>query len=157
MSLAWRIIVFVSVTLNVISTLGILYGIYAFQDSLYLFKHSRIETLADFDTVAAAAMVGRLDIVSLLLAFVGILVAIVGIGGVWYSRREAVGAAQSEAQTVVPDEVQKYMNNDGSSIIRECLDDADIVARLQRKFIELQIEDTDEAFDVDTDPEWREG
>lgn len=158
MSLVWRVVVFISVSLNFISVLGFSYFVIAYDRTFQiLVGKGKIETLRDFDSIAAAAMIGRLDVVSLLLAFIGILIALMSIGVLWYFRREALESARSEARNVAPKALEDYMNKNGTNIVGACLNDGEVLARIQERLAEFGIDDADDAESVDSDANWTEG
>lgn len=53
------------------------------------------------DPVAAAAQLGRLDVITVLLAIIGLVVGAGALVGAWLIRREAIEAAEKEARDEV--------------------------------------------------------
>jgi uncharacterized protein YneF (UPF0154 family) len=100
---------------NFITVTPIIYLMIALYDNYRSFGSIYdIYRKENFDSIAAANAIGRLDIVSMVLAFLGIIVAIVALGGFWLVRREAKEAAAEVAREVAPAIVRDYMTKIGA-------------------------------------------
>lgn len=111
---------------------------------------------ARFDAIAAAAAVGRLDLLAIILTFIGIVAALALLYGWTAFRAHAVEAAVREIHIQLPIELAAAMDRDGTKYIAEALDDAELLARLQARFTSVLIDDTEEADIVDEEPNWTE-
>lgn len=109
---------------------------------------------ASFDAIAAAAAVGRLDLVAMILTFIGLVGAFSLIYGWTAFRSVAIDAAKAETQLRVPQELQNLMNSDGDRLVGIALQDAELLAKIQQGFTAAGIDDTEEAIGVDTDADW---
>lgn len=110
---------------------------------------------ANFDAVAAAAAVGRLDVISIVLTFLGIVAALGVLYGWTAFRAAAVSAAIEELENRLPDELREYMAKKGAAAVSRALENAELLARLQARFTSLGIGDTEEAMYVDDEPDFR--
>jgi hypothetical protein len=85
------------------------------------------EAVNKADAIQLAAELGRLDIVSILLACFGILLAIFAVGGFWLIRGAAINAAKNEArliareeaQSIAKEEAKRYMEQNAASLFGE--------------------------------------
>ncbi len=91
-----------------------------------------------------------------MLTFIGIVAAIALIYGWTAFRTHAIEAALRELDEQLPTELAKVMQDEGHVYLAKALNDAELLARLQERFISLDIDDTDEATEVDTQPDWRD-
>lgn len=112
----------------------------------------------EFDSLAAAAAVGRLDVVSIVLTFLGIIAALGVLYGWSAFRAAAVRAAVDEIENRLPEELKQYMGSNGAAAVGRALEDAELIARLQARFRVLGLEDadSDDVESVDSDPNFRE-
>lgn len=110
----------------------------------------------NFDAVAAAAAVGRLDVLSVVLTFVGIVAAIALIYGWTAFRSTARQAAMAEVDEQLPEALAELIELHGHSLVARALNDDQLVARLQERFTKLGLDDTEGATDVESDPDWKE-
>lgn len=70
----------------------------------------------NFDAIAAAAAVGRLDLVAMVLTFVGIVAAFAIIYGWTAFRSVAIEAAKTEAVNLLPVELRRLMEAEGDRL-----------------------------------------
>lgn len=108
----------------------------------------------NFDAIASAAAIGRLDIVAVLLTFLGIVAAFSVLYGWTAFRSKAIEAAKAETEARVPEELRRLMDSDGDRLIGIALQDAELLAKIQRGFTDVGIDDTEEAFLVDDNASW---
>lgn len=69
------------------------------------------------DAVHMAAELGRLDLVSVLLATLGIFLAVAAVGGFWVIRGAALHAARETAR----DESQRYLDREAGRLFDEAV------------------------------------
>lgn len=89
------------------------------------------------ESIFLAAQLGRLDIVSLILALFGILLAFAFIGWMSFLRAEAKAAVREIAEKEASDRLDKFISDEAAGIIQGYLDllygmsgaDADRLAR----------------------------
>lgn len=96
------------------------------------------------------------DRLALTLTVLEIFLAVIAVGGFFLFRRDVRDRAAEVAEEATPDAVRAHMEKNGGALIRGCLDDAEVVAQLERKFRELAIDDAEDADLVDQDPDWSE-
>lgn len=89
------------------------------------------------DSIHLASQLGRLDLISLILALVGILLAFAFIGWMSLLRTEAKATVREIAETEAQSRLGEFISNDAAGIIQGYLDlingkpeDADELARL---------------------------
>lgn len=156
MWLVWRAIAFLSITANIVIVIMFSYAVWAYGDNInILLQRSKIEMPKDFNAIVSAAMIGRLDMVSLVLTTFGILLAFMAFAGFFIFRREAIEIAGEEAKRVAPGALIDYMNEHGTSLIRKCLDDDTLVAQLHSRIEGLGLEDAEDVDDIESDWDWR--
>lgn len=142
-------------TLNIVSTIVVCYFLFAQNKTFFeLQKISQSDTVAKFDSIATAGMMGRLDLIAVSLAIIGVVFAVLAIGGFWIFRHEAVSAANATAEQMTPGIVTQYMNDKSSALVGEALSDPQVVAELQRRFVQLRIDDAEDAESIDADLRW---
>ena len=98
-----------------------------------------------FDSIAAAAAVGRLDVLSMLLAVMGIIAAVALIYAGTIYRAAAISAAKEETERLLPSALKDYLRGDGSGLVRDALKDPELLAAIQRGFKAVGIDDTEDA------------
>lgn len=108
------------------------------------------------DAIGLAVEIGRLDIVSLILAMFGLLTGFTALIGFWAIRREAIAKAKETITEVGPDYVRDYMASNAPSLLRVALMDAEVVSTIQAEVMRLGIRDASEADEVDTDADKKE-
>jgi len=91
-----------------------------------------------------------------MLAVLGIVLAVLALGGFWLFRREALAAARGEAQSIAPGALREYMYQNGRELVAESLDSGEVVATLQRRLQAYGLDDIEQAVVVDTDADWTE-
>lgn len=129
----------------------------ALWDGAHVVRHSKVARKLDenFDSIAAAAAVGRLDILAVLLTFLGIVAAIALIYGWTAFRSTARQAAITEVDEQLPEALAELIREQGHLLVGKALEDDQLVARLQERFTQLGIDDTETAIGVDDDPDYR--
>ena len=110
----------------------------------------------NFDSIAAAASVGRLDIVAMVLTFLGVVAAFALIYGWTAFRSVAIDAAKAETKLRLPENLKDLMDLEGDKLVGLALQDAELLAKIQQGFTAVGIDDTDEANEIDDDPSWHE-
>lgn len=143
------------------SLLSLIISVYfmcALWDAAHAVDHKQVIPKLDesFDTVAAAAAVGRLDIVAVLLTFLGIIAAIALIYGWTAFRSTARQAAIAEVDEQLPEALAELIREQGHLLVGKALEDDQLVARLQERFTTLGLDDTETASQIDDDPNWKE-
>ena len=106
------------------------------------------------DSLRLALDLGRLDLATLILTAAGLGLAVAALVGYTHIQRSAEGIAREAAEHVAPASLERYMSENGNRLVQECLDNAVVVATLQRRFELLGIDDTDTAIDIERDPMW---
>lgn len=97
----------ISLTLNLIFLLWIFLGSdFHFVDPL---SFAQIKSLEDVDVLNAAVQIGRLDLVSMLLAIFGLLIAIATVFGFIEVRKQAAEKAENVAKEVANRVVGKQL------------------------------------------------
>jgi hypothetical protein len=75
------------------------------------------------DILAYTAQLGRLDFISMVLALIATLLAILGFAGFWTIKREALytaeHAAKTEVKVITPSIIQDWLDEKGSAMIKE--------------------------------------
>ena len=112
---------------------------------------------ASFDSVAAAAAVGRLDVLSLLLGVGAIIAGLAMIYSFAVFRSATIEAASQETREQLPAALSSHLAEHGERLVIAALKDAELVAHIHRRFTELGIDDTEDAGAVDNDSKWKEG
>jgi hypothetical protein len=103
----WKTLALISLTVSTVVALVLIYGFFAFRDNLHAIVSGGpvcwdAKSRA-FDSIAAAQMIGRLDLVTMLLTFGAVGLAVFSFIGWWMIRREA----RDEAREVAAEEVRK--------------------------------------------------
>ena len=91
------------------------------------------------------------DRLALTLTVLEIFLAVIAVGGFFLFRREVRDRAAEVAQQAAPEAVRAYMDEHGGALVRRCLDDAEVVAQLERRFRELGIDDAEDADLIEQD------
>ncbi|MGE4313961.1 MAG: hypothetical protein AB7E85_06795 [Pseudobdellovibrionaceae bacterium] len=108
---AFRLLAFISIGANVFLGIASFFFIYAYFDNMNSVELSApfcVGNERDFDSIRAAQMIGRLDIVSLILTTGGIILAISAFFGFWVIRREVIAEAREEAGNAARDIANRY-------------------------------------------------
>lgn len=108
----------------------------------------------DFDAIAAAAAIGRLDLVAMILTFVGVVAAFSIIYGWTAFRSVAIDAAKAETKDRVPLELRSIIDAEGDRLVGLALQDAELLAKIQQGLTVAGLDDTETAGQVDDEPEW---
>jgi len=153
-----RLCALIALALSLFSSVVAFWLIFAISSSVEALKRrNSIPKLdANFDAIAAAAAVGRLDIIAMVLTFLGIIAALGVLYGWTAFRAAAVSAALQELENRLPTELRQYMDAKGPAAVGRALEDAELLARLQERFTSLGISDREEATLVDDDPDFKE-
>jgi len=104
----WKIIAILALASSVIMAAVGIYVVLAFKANIDVVAHGAPICLAgmrDYDSIAAAQAIGRLDLVSFLLTTGGILLGLFSLIGFWIIRREAM----EEARDAALEEVRRVM------------------------------------------------
>lgn len=103
---AWRLFALLALAACFSLTAAVTWVALAFGSNLRKISEGAQVCLAgarSYDSIAAAQMIGRLDLVSFLLTVGGLLLAVFALMGFWMIRREAL----DEASRVAAEEAQK--------------------------------------------------
>jgi hypothetical protein len=103
---AWRLLALLALAACFSLTAAVVWVALAYGSNLKKISDGAQICLAGsraYDSVAAAQMIGRLDLVSFLLTVGGLLLAVFALMGFWMIRREAL----DEASRVAADEARK--------------------------------------------------
>ena len=129
----WRIGFWVLLAFNVVFIAAAVLWVVAFQHNLGVVSDGAPICLTDhrkYDSVAAAQMIGRLDLVTFLLTSGGLLFAVFAFIGFWAVRRDVMDQAATVAAQKAADIAQTYYarenekrtnggdNDDGSSYVQ---------------------------------------
>lgn len=104
----WKMIAIVALSAAVLQTIVGIYVVFAFKSNIDVLAESApvcYAGMADFDSIAAAQAIGRLDLVSFLLTTGGVLLGIFSLIGFWIIRREAM----EEARDAAIEEARKFL------------------------------------------------
>jgi hypothetical protein len=102
-----------------------------------------------------AAQTGRLDFLSAALTVLTVLLGVGGALSYFVLRSDVRARAEEAARDEAGRAVREFLSTNGPKVIREALDDAEVVARLQVEFSKLGLDDTETAALVDDDPRWK--
>jgi len=107
----WTAFASVSLGINGLFLGGFIYLLWAYGRNLKAIESSQVMCLAgreDFDSIASAQMIGRLDQVTFLLSMGGLLFALFAFMGFWMIRREVLDTAERVASEAARDVAQSY-------------------------------------------------
>lgn len=104
--------------------------------------------------VEYAAQTGRLDFLSATLTLLTVFLGFGGAISYFVLRSDVRSRAAEAAKDEAGRAVREFLSVNGRELIREALDDAEVVARLQVEFSKLGLDDTETATFVDDDPTW---
>jgi len=109
---------------------------------------------AAVSAVEFAAQTGRLDFLSALLASLAVILTLGGLYGFFVFRSDVKNRAADVARDAAGTAVQQYLSANAKTLIKEALDDAEVVSRLHIEFAKLGLDDSESADNVDSDPNW---
>ncbi|MCY6524908.1 hypothetical protein, partial [Actinobacillus pleuropneumoniae] len=140
-----RLIATIAAVLAAFSTVSLFWFSYALSSARTALRDVDLLPAFDarYDAIAAASAVGRLDLLAMILTFIGIIAALSLLYGWTAFRAHAVEAAVREIHVQLPLELASAMERDGTKYIAEALDDAELLARLQARFTSVLIDDTE--------------
>jgi hypothetical protein len=97
-----------------------------------------------WDSIAAAAAIGRLDVLSMVLAIFAVLagVALIYAGSLY--RAAAIAAAKDETERLLPQALRAYLAGDGVSLVKAALSDPELLADIQQGFKSMGLDDTED-------------
>lgn len=104
--------------------------------------------------VEFAAQTGRLDFLSAVLAAIAFVLTLGGLFGFFVFRSDVKSRAADVARDAAGSAVQAYLAANATLLIKNALDDAEVVARLHIEFAKLGLDDSEGADNVDSDPKW---
>lgn len=96
----------------------------------------------------------ELNALAVSITVLEIIIVLMAIFGFWVFRREVISTAEDVASTETPKCVSKYMDEEAYRLVRECLQDDQVVARLAERIHDLGIESAEDAGEIDTQAEW---
>lgn len=111
----WRIGFWILLAFNVVFIIGAVLWMLAFNHNLGVVAQGAPICLADYrkyDSIAAAQMIGRLDLVSFLLTGGGLLFAVFALIGFWAVRRDVMDQAATVATQAASDIAQNYYSKE---------------------------------------------
>lgn len=154
-----RVAVLVAIVLSVTSIIVSGWVLYALCTNVAALRAAKVVPTFDarYDAIAAAAAVGRLDVLSMLLALAAIIAGIALIYSYTVFRAAAIEAAVQELRLKLPAALTGHLSEHGERLVVAALKDAELLAHIQRRFTELGIDDTETASTVDDDANWKEG
>lgn len=100
-----------SLAINLLVSLGLAFGLWAYSDNLRLIADGQPVCLAgyrSYDSIAAAQAIGRLDLVSFMISVGGLFLAFFAFIGFWMIRREALDEAQRCATDTAAKVAREY-------------------------------------------------
>jgi len=97
------------------------------------------------DAVQLAGELGRLDVVTAVLAVLAIMLGFGSIAGFWMLR----GAAKNAAKAITPEAVEVHLQRNGVDLLKEAMSDPQMLAKLHAAWVELGLNDADKAEFVD--------
>lgn len=153
-----RMAALVALSLSLISFVFTTWLLVAVYHSEYHLKRERVlpKLNESYDTVAAAAAVGRLDVLAMLMA-VGAIVAGLGLIYSYTSfRAAAISAAMAEMAEKLPSALSNHLAEHGENLLTSALKDAELLAFIQQRFTEIGLDDTESSSQIDDDPTWKE-
>lgn len=123
----WKFIAISALSVASVQAFAAIYVVLAFKSNISVISENApmcFGGMADFDSIAAAQAIGRLDLVSFLLTTGGILLGAFSLIGFWVIRREAMeearDAALEEVKKILPllglDENKKGTYNTGGPV-----------------------------------------
>jgi len=106
-------------SINAVAIVGLLYFLFVFWDPLMNGGFIIIdnEFVDGKDSVAFAGEIGRLDTISLLVAYLGLFLIVFTIGSIWYSHHDARNAAQAVAEKQAKDYISDEFKDDLSKLL----------------------------------------
>lgn len=104
--------------------------------------------------VEFASQTGRLDFLSALLAAIALIFTLGGFLGFFLFRSDVKSRAAEVARDAAGSAVEAHMAQNAIVLIKAALDDAEVVARLHIEFAKLGLDDSEDADQVDNDPNW---
>jgi hypothetical protein len=153
-----RLAALIATGLSIVSTIvsgWLIYAIYTNVDALIRSNVTR-PLDARYDAIAAAAAVGRLDVLSMLLALAAIIAGIALIYSYTVFKAAAIEAAVHELRLKLPSALSEHLAQHGERLVVAALKDAELLAHIQRRFTEVGIDDTETAESIDSEPDWKE-
>lgn len=111
----WQLIALISLAINSVVVALLVYWALAFRSNLGELASNEPVCLAGrarFDSIAAAQMIGRLDLVSMLLTLGGMALAIFAFVGFWVIRREVLDQASKVAAEEARTVAERYYSKD---------------------------------------------
>lgn len=105
----WKFIAMAALASSVIMAAVGIYVVLAFKANIDVFSEGApicLKGMRDYDSIAAAQAIGRLDLVSFLLTTGGVLLGIFSLIGFWIIRREAM----EEAREAALSEVRRFLS-----------------------------------------------
>jgi len=94
------------------------------------------------------------------LTFLQIFLGVIAIGGFWIFKGVVTTESRRTAKLETPSCVKEVFDKDGYNIIEfvilnKVLADPEFLSKLQANFRQFGLEDTDDAIDIDEDPDWK--
>jgi len=153
-----RLAALTALALSIVSSFLSLWIVYALMTNVAALKNYKaIPEIGDrFDAVASAAAVGRLDVLTIVLAIGAIMSAVGLVFSYTAFKAHAIASAIEEVQRSLPGALREHLGEHGEQLVKAALRDAELVAHINRRFTELGLDDTEDAFTVDDDPNWKE-
>lgn len=109
----WRYVAMAAISTCSICSVAVAAFGFIFWDNIKAVRAAGVECFKpqtpSFDSIAAAAAVGRLDMLSLIFTCFALILAVSGLFGFWMFRREVLSEARDAAEIAVPDIVREVM------------------------------------------------
>jgi len=102
----------------------------------------------------ADVLAASLTAIEIVLAVLGVGLAVAAIIGYGAVRGAAIRSARDEAQRIAPGVLENYMNMHGDKLVEQCLDNTELVSALHRRMTKLGTEESEDAEDIDTEAGW---
>lgn len=153
-----RLAAVIALGLSVFASIASCWMLYAIFSNVNALKDRNVIPQLDarFDAVAAAAAVGRLDVLSLLLAVAAVIAGLALIYSFTVFKAASIEAARHETREQLPSMLNSHLAKHGDRLVVAALKDAELVAHIHQRFTELGIDDTNDADSVDSDARWKE-
>ena len=114
----WQTLASFALAINAAVLLAILYFGLSYGSNLRKLQNvgdTCFAVLSEYDSIRAAQLIGRLDLVSFLLTAGGILIALFAFMGFWMIRREALDEAANVAANEAQKVAQRYFKKGAPS------------------------------------------
>ncbi|MBQ4827236.1 hypothetical protein J4729_22220 [Leisingera sp. HS039] len=98
---------------------------------------------------------GQRNEIAIVLTTVEIVIVIAAIFGFWTIRESVARQTRDIAKAEAGEIVTKFLEQNGSDLIKEAFKDTELVSRLEAAFQDSMIDSSADADYVDDDPDWK--